>query len=611
MNKGLCLPPLLTAKEVSVGSIKRAEIRSFGDRLYWLEWRPQLQTNVICSLVNGFCFDITSTAYNPASRVHEYGGGAYCVTETEVVFVNAKEQTIYCQNRDGDGLPRVLLERVGCRYGDLVFDSAHSRILCVEEEHGEGVDNRLIAISLVTGQRKVIAQGRDFYAAPTVTAQGHRLAWLSWDLPHMPWQKCDLLEARLDAYGLPLGVSSLGQQNECFVEPRYSPNGVLYCLGNHTGWWNIYRQMPGVLTPVMPISADVGGLSWRLGQCHFDFLDETRLVFGSHHNGQGKLTCLDVDSGFIKSVGPTNHWWRSVCCFNGHLAALGDGVLASDRLLVINAGEAMQVVIESAHLHQSNITIGQHFSYDCHDGECARAIYYPPANSMAGPAPLLVRAHGGPVSASTGAYNAETQYWCQRGYALVDVNYRGSSGYGAEYRQGLYQRWGDLDWRDCEEAAVALVQREFIDSERIAIRGSSAGGLTALNGWRHSRKFKAVTSLYGVTDLQSLALQTHKYERGYLQWLVGDLEQQKENYLKRSPMYEKKPGNGAVMLFQGALDKVVPVDQARHLHQRLRELGHDCEYIEFADEGHGIAKAENRRLQLTAEYEFYQKVLNS
>lgn len=602
---------MLSAQNVAQGSIRRTEVRSRAGRLYWLEWRPQAQSHVICSLVNGVSFDVTTKPYNPASKVHEYGGGAYCVTDADVVFVNAQDQAIYCQNRDAQGQPRLLLARANCRYGDLVFDAAHSRLLCVEEEHGIRVDNRLISISLATGVRQVLAHGRDFYAAPTVNENGDRLAWLSWDLPHMPWQECNLFEARLDAHGLPLETHNLGLPGEAFAEPRYCPNGVLYCLSDRNGWWNIYCVMQGNLASMAPLKADVGGLSWRLGQFHFDFLDAGRLVFGYHHNGQGELACLHVDSGLLQPLAPASHWWRSICCFHGRLAVLGDGVMASDRLLVANAGTCVEVLLESTHKHSSSMTVAQHFSFACHDGGLGHAYFYPPVGPAAARAPLLVRAHGGPVSASTGAYNPETQYWSQRGYALVDVNYRGSSGYGTEYRQSLYQRWGDLDWRDCEAAALALVQEDCVDPDRIAIRGSSAGGLTALNGWRHSSNFKAATSLYGVTDLHSLARQTHKYERGYLQWLVGDLVHQKENYRNRSPVYENKPGKGAVMLFQGVLDKVVPVDQARRLHQRFRGLGRECEYIEFADEGHGISKTENRRLQLKAEYKFYQKVLQS
>lgn len=586
-------PSPITAASLVERAVSLSDLRADAGVLYWNESRPaEAGRQVIVRWEPGHDpVDILPAPYSARTTVHEYGGGAFCVAGGAVYFSNYDDQCLY---RLGD--PRPIAE--GARFADA--DVLGDRLVCVRERHLDGeVVNDIV--ELRDGEMTVVAAGHDFYAAPRFAPDG-RLAWLAWDHPRMPWDGT-LLE--------PGPVA--GGPDESITQPRWSPAGVLHWISDRTGWWNLYREGE----PLQPAQAEFAGPAWVFGDSDYDFLPDGRIV--AHWTGHlGVLGEEPLDVPYTS--------FSSVTAFGDRVAAIAASPTQAPAVVVIDPATSEITVVRQSRptaVDPGYLSTPRRIDFPTTGGRTAHALFYPPAHpTAAGPPgerpPLIVTSHGGPTSQASTALNLRTQFWTSRGFALVDVDYGGSSGYGRAYRRQLDGQWGVVDVDDCVAAARHLAEEGEVDGRRMAIRGSSASGLTTLlaltrgpsgpGSGKHG-VFAAGASLYGVVDLAALATDTHKFEARYLDGLVGPWPEAAEVYRERSPLTHAEELSAPLILFQGLDDKVVPPAQAEVLVAALRRAGLPFAYLTFEGEAHGFRKAETIQRVMEAELSFYGQVL--
>jgi dipeptidyl aminopeptidase/acylaminoacyl peptidase len=601
----------------------------------WLEGRPSEggRTVLVQQPPEGTPRDLSPAPLDLRSRVHEYGGGAYTVIGGAVIYADGKTGAIYTQ-RPGEAPTQLAAPGAHWRFGDLTADPAHGRVLAVAEIHptpdktpsGEHVspENVLVAIDAGTGSVEVLVSGADFYASPAPSPDGRHLAWLSWSHPHMPWDAAALHVAELDEAGRPRSALHVaGDATASAQQPAYAVDGTLYFLfEGGTGAWNLYRLTPdGPSAVSAQPGAELGLPPWQLGVRTWDFLDETAVIAAAISNGETHLSHIDLTSGTSRRLAVPVAQVNHLAARAGRvvlLAGLADrpgGVylleIASGALTPLRT--ALPFSLEPAYVAKA-----QSLSFTTTDDDVAHGFFYAPRNPQAQPRPgerppLVVIAHGGPTAAATPAFNALIQFWTTRGLAVLDVNYRGSTGYGRAFRDRLRGQWGVYDVADCIAGARALAAQGLVDPARVAIRGSSAGGFTALAALAASddggqRVFAAGASLYGVSDLAALARDTHKFEAHYLDALIGPWPARADLYAARSPINHAAQLTCPIVFFQGRDDRVVPLDQAERLVAALAEKHLPAELYVFDDEQHGFRKAATIETVYRTELAFYGRV---
>lgn len=582
-------PSPITAASLVERAVSLSDLRADAGALYWSESRPaEAGRQVIVRWEPGHDpVDILPAPFSARTTVHEYGGGAFCVAGGTVYFSNFDDQGLY---RLGD--PRPIAE--GARFADA--DVLGDRLVCVRERHLDGgVVNDIVEVR--DGVLTVVAAGHDFYAAPRFAPDG-RLAWLAWDHPRMPWDGTVLEPGPASRSG-PIA----GGPDESVTQPKWSPAGALHWISDRTGWWNLYRDGE----PLAPTDAEFAGPAWVFGDSDYDFLPDGRVV--AHWTGHlGVLGEAPLDLPYTS--------FSSVTAFGDQVAAIAASPTEAPAVVVIDPATRGVTVVRQSRptpVDPAYLSTPRRIDFPTTGGRTAHALFYPPANpAAAGPPgerpPLIVTSHGGPTAQASTALNLRTQFWTSRGFALVDVDYGGSSGYGRAYRRQLDGQWGVVDVDDCLAAARHLAGAGEVDGRRMAIRGSSASGLTTLLALTRG-VFAAGASLYGVVDLAALATDTHKFEARYLDGLVGPWPEAAEVYRQRSPLTHADELSAPLIVFQGLDDKVVPPAQAEILVDALRRAGLPFAYLTFDGEAHGFRKAETIQRVMEAELSFYGQVL--
>ena len=616
-------PDLIVAGATSLG-----QVAWDGPDLYWVEMRPDEggRMVVVRRSALGEIDDITPKPFSVRTRVHEYGGGAFLVDNGVVYFSNFADQRLYRQ--DPGSAPRPITPEVPLRYADGVIDRRRGRIICVREDHsgpGEPV-NAIVAVDITgEGPQEVLYSSSDFCSTPRLSPDGASLAWLTWDHPNMPWDGTELLVAAVDEQGR-LGAQRLvaGGKNESIFQPGWSPAGELHFVSDRTGWWNLYRRRGGEIQSLAERTAEFGKPQWTFDSATYGFLDEDRIAccyntLGSWslavlNTGDGSMTALDSgDSGDA----PYSEMGRGdLKADAGRVAFVAGGPAEAMSLVVWEASTGRVEAVRRSHLPDVDdgyLSAPSPVEFPTGDGKTAHAFYYPPANrDYSAPAgekpPLLVKSHGGPTAAASTALDLGIQFWTSRGFAVADVNYGGSTGYGTEYRRRLNGAWGVVDVEDCVSAALYLAERGYADPERLAIDGGSAGGYTTLAALTFRDVFQAGTSLYGVSDLEALAKETHKFESRYLDSLVGPYPERRDLYQERSPINHTHLLSCPLLLLQGLEDEIVPPNQAVMMFEAVRAKGLPTAYLPFEGEQHGFRRAENIKRALEAELYFYSRV---
>lgn len=610
---------LITAKAVGLGP----PIVD-GETLYWLEQRPQEAGRTVLVRLSeaGFAEDVTPAPFNCRSRVHEYGGGAVAVRDGVIVFSNFADNRVYVIEPGSDRQPRALTPEDKLRYADFQIDLPNRRVIAVREDHrvaGEPA-NALVAISLdpgpVPNDGRVLAAGADFYAYPRISPDRRRLAWIDWNHPNMPWDGTRLCIADLRADGRlgPIQVLA-GGDGISVLQPTWAPDGVLHYLSDESGWWNIFRWRQGAPEPAAPMAADFGFPLWSLGTESFGFLKDGRLV--ARYSVDGRACLGLIDGGLLRRIDTPYASTSLPRPLGEDLVLLGAAADRPTELALWRLGEHGARVIaraSSLELDPAMVSTARPIRFPTTGGREAFGYHYPPANGgFIGPdgekPPLIVISHGGPTGAAGSSFSLAIQFWTTRGFAVVDVNYGGSTGHGRAYRARLDGQWGVVDVDDCCAAARYLVEAGEADPDRLIIRGGSAGGFTTLAALTFRDVFRAGASHYGIGDLMALARETHKFESRYLDRLIGPLPEAEALYRERSPIHHAEKLNCPVIFFQGLDDKVVPPNQAETMVAALKAKGIPVAYVPFEGEGHGFRKAENIKTALESELAFYGRVL--
>ncbi|MBX5477341.1 MAG: S9 family peptidase, partial [Clostridia bacterium] len=478
-------------------------------------------------------------------------------------------------------------------------------------------ENTIVAVDLDTGRATVLVSGADFYAAPRLSPDGRKLCWLSWNHPNMPFDGTDLWVADVAPDGS-LGPARhvAGGPDESIFQPEWSPDGVLHFVSDRTGWWNLYRLEEGGPRALAPMEAEFGEPQWVFGLSTYAFAGPDQIVCKYEKNAFAHLATLDLRTGELRRLDLPFTVIQSVRARGRRVCFVGGAPDRPGAVVDLDLGTgAFRELRRSTdvEIDPGYVSVPQAIEFPTQGGRTAHALYYAPRNrDFEAPEgerpPLLVLSHGGPTAHSRPVFNLGLQYWTSRGFAVVDVNYGGSSGYGRAYRDRLKGMWGVVDVDDCVAAALHLAERGLVDRNRLAIRGGSAGGYTTMAALVFRDVFKAGASHFGVSDLETLARDTHKFESRYLDSLVGPYPERRDLYVERSPIHSIDRLSCPMIFFQGLEDRVVPPSQAEAMVAKLREKGIPVAYLAFEGEGHGFRKAENIKRTLEAELYFYSRI---
>ena len=609
----------IAAADLARSAIALNYLQMAGEAPHWVESRPAEGGRyvIVTPAANGEMKELTPQGFNVRTRVHEYGGTPYALSGGAIYFSNFSDQRLYVQ-RPGEA-PAALTPE-GYRYADYEPDKAGARLFCVREDHtGSGEPkNAIVALDTATGGAGTVLFGSsDFVAYPRVSPDGRRMAWITWNHPDMPWDATTLYVADLTTEGLSHVTAIAGGARESVMEPRWDVAGDLYFLSDRSNWWNLYRYADKRVETVFSIEAELGSPLWTLGQANYALTGDGRAIvrygvdardkIGVVSLGSGKLTPLD-----LPFVGLSNLQF----VFPNAAAAIAASPTEEPAVVALDLGTGSHRVLRapaSLRLDTPFIAVAEAIEFPTAGGLAAHAFYYPPTNpEFTAPSgekpPLVVKVHGGPTSHSKPELAMGTQYWTSRGFALLDVNHGGSSGFGRAYRERLKGNWGIVDVGDVVCAVKHLVDKGRVDGSRAAIRGGSAGGFTVLAALAFHDVFKAGANYYGVSDLEALARDTHKFESRYLDRLVAPLPQGRAIYEARAPIRHLEGFKAALITFQGAEDKVVPPDQSRAIVAALKSRGVPVAYIEFEGEQHGFRKADSIVRSLESELAFYGRV---
>ncbi|MGQ9371194.1 prolyl oligopeptidase family serine peptidase [Azospirillum sp. ST 5-10] len=628
----------VTARSLAEGGLGLRDPWRRGDAVFWLEGRPAEggRTVPVRRAADGTAADLLGSGWDVRGRANEYGGGdALYLDDLDgrpaLVFCSGADQALHLVRLDGggpDGAPDggepVPLTRAGRdRFADPLHDAARRRLIAVrerhpEEGHGEP-ETTLVAVPLdgISDGGTVLAAGADFYASPRLSPDGRRLAYLSWDHPNMPWDGTTLWVAELDADGAPGRPAAVaGGAGEAVAQPVWLPDGRLVYVSDRTGWWNLYVWDGGHSRAVLPMAAEFAHPLWVFGIRDLAVVDGRTLACAYTERGTWRLGLVDVGAGTLRTVD------LPFCDLGGlsvdgrtlTFCAAGPATPNGVATLDLDGGAWRTVRLATATPPDpAYVSVAQPIRFPTGDGAEAHAFYYPPVNpAFRAPEgerpPLIVRSHGGPTAATSAAYAAKIQFWTSRGFAVVDVNYRGSTGYGRPYRDALKGMWGLTDVGDCVAAARHLAGAGLADPDRLAIAGSSAGGYTVLCAVTFHRLFRAGASHYGISDLETLATDTHKFEKHYLDSLVGPYPERRDLYAARSPIHHVDRLAVPMVFFQGLQDRVVPPDQAQRMVDAIDAKGLPVAYVTFPDERHGFRKADSIVAALEGELYFYGRV---
>lgn len=629
-------PSPISAQQVVEANDKPVELALQHGNLYWLQLKAEEDGRISLITRQGESeIELTPAPYSARSRIHEYGGGALLVAAQTIFFVHGQDQDIHqCSRTNGAwSAPTPLTAEPHCRYGDFCLDSQRNRLICVRENH-QYVDpeypypeNELVAIDLSNGQQRILQHQADFYAAPRISPCGQQLCWLSWDHPHMPWDSSYLNLAALTSDGnLRNHQIIAGGESESVLQPEWDCQSRLHFISDRNGWWNIYRHHKTAAINLSPRDREFGRPPWALGQRTYA-INQNQQIAASYFD-QGEWFLALLTAGKVKTIAGPYADIKSLCMDEKNIHFIASFSDRPDCIISLDLASHRSVHKSFTNIEnlQALISVPQNVRFKSKDQTTVQGfLYLPkstnPSTDINAKPPLIIKTHGGPTACTYSSLDLSIQFWTSRGFAVFDINYRGSSGFGRQFRQKLYGHWGKFDVEDCIAAAEFLMAKNVVNPQQLIIRGHSAGGFTTLCALTFSNRFNAGASLYGICDLERLSAQCHKFESHYVEQLIGlcksdsrhnlsKSDAQKNPYKKSSPLFSAQQLSCPVIFFQGLKDKVVPPNQSQLIFQQLKSNHIATAYMEFPEEGHGFRRAENITACLNAELYFYRKIFN-
>lgn len=618
----------ITAEMVAEGTTSTINMLIDRDTTYWCEMRPKNKGRytIVKRDSTGNMQDVTPPDFNVRSFVHEYGGGAFTVDNGLIYASNAADNKIYLIKPNANPVPltqgQVAIEHEGhhrckgTRFADMHVTSPG--IVAVGEHHepGQPVENFLALIDKSTGTYKKIASGYDFYSSPAISPDEKKIAWICWNHPNMPWTHTELWLADFNSKGeLENPQCIAGDIPESIVQPQWSPDNILYFVTDRDkGWWNLHRYFEGKIENICPMEAEAAEPLWIFQRSTYAFLNN-HILFTFNHEGKWHLGILNPATKEWKKLKRESNTIHQVRSGKGFAQFLEGYAAKEEALIQIDDAPGLPAKIlqqKKCAIEDKYISIPQHISFPS-GNRTAYGFYYPPQNidyrapSKEKP-PLVVMIHGGPTAQTKGAFTLQRQYWTSQGFAILDVNYGGSTGYGREYRDLLTNNWGIVDVEDCVNGAKYLVEQGFVDKNKLVIRGGSAGGYTTLAALAFQKTFKAGASYYGVADITALANDTHKFEQRYMEQLVGKYPEEKATWESRSPINSVDQIKSPLIIFQGENDPIVPKNQAIMIYEALKSKGITVELHIYPGEEHGFRQAIHIIHSLKREADFYREV---
>jgi dipeptidyl aminopeptidase/acylaminoacyl peptidase len=613
----------LTAEALADSQIRFENLRSVDGELYWTQNVPSAggAHGVFRLGADGAAIAVVPATRNVRTRVHEYGAAPYLIAGQSAYYSQFGDQRLY--RVDPGGEPEALTPQ-GYRYADGVpvrgADAAVTNLVFVREDHTDPrtVRNALVRIRLPAGGAgEVLFADSDFVAYPRVSPDGRRLAFITWNHPHMPWDATTLMVAKIGDSRLTETVTVAGGPAESVLEPQWDADGTLYFVSDRSGFWNLYAWDGEQVRPVWPRAAEFASPLWQLGQANYALLGNSRALARFGEGGIDRLAVIDLRRGAARLLDlPYVHYDQLTRIDADTVALVAGSARVPQAIVRIKASSGQCETMRAAGvpmLAPAAVSVAVPIEFPVTAGRHAHAFYYAPLNPVFdAPAgelpPLLTLVHGGPTTQATPAYSPAVQYWTSRGFAVVDVNYGGSSGFGRAYRRELQGNWGVVDVADVVAAARYLSGTGQADPLRTAIRGGSAGGFTVLLALCTSDVFRAGADYYGISDMTALANDTHKFESRYLDSLIGPLPQAQAIYDSRSPLHHLDGFKVPLLVLQGADDPVVPPNQSELIVNALRARHAPVAYVLFAAEGHGFRKPQNIIRSLQSELSFYGQV---
>jgi dipeptidyl aminopeptidase/acylaminoacyl peptidase len=599
-----------------------SEPRAEGGVRWWLEGRPDEggRQALIRRNPDGSTVRLTPEGFNARSRVHEYGGAATLISGDIVVVSDFTTGRLQRVTAPGELTP-ITPDRAW-RFADAIHDAARNRLIAIREEHdpeavarhGEWI-NDLVAIDLASGEVTALRGGADFYAAPRLSPDGTTLAWTEWHHPNLPWDGTELYTAPITAAG-DLGEASLvaGSAHDWVSQPRWSPAGVLHFVAEPGDWMNLHRVVDGRIEAVAEMAAEFGSPEWQFGNATYGFLDGGEILAVARSGGRDRLLRLDLDGSHPQIDLP--------------FTEIGALAIEGDRAVMRAASPIEPAVIVEITLDgrievlrratpfvpdPADVSIARHVEFPTVGERTAFGNFYAPTSQRfegqpGERPPLIVTSHGGPTSGAYSGFATGIQLFTSRGYAVLDVDYGGSTGFGKAYRKRLEGQWGIVDVDDCVAGADWLAEQGLVDGHRMAIRGGSASGFTTLAALAFRRTFRAGTTYFGIGDLRAFVKDTHKFESRYLESLVGPWPDTKQRYLDRSPSLHAEQITVPVLVQQGAEDRVVPASEAERIVDALFERRVPHAYLLFPGEDHGFRGKDAIIRSFGAELSFYAQV---
>ncbi|QYK06634.1 S9 family peptidase [Shewanella zhangzhouensis] len=608
----------LTAEDVYASSDELIELRAVGDLMYFSEFDGKSGNTGIKRLeADGSVSQVVPAEFNVGSRVHEYGGGDFLGIGQSLFATGKSDQLFY---RFAPNQAPLALTPNGTRHGDCISYPKGSRIICVREDHRQqgSPAASLVTINLnFAGEGDTFVAGHDFISSPSINGDNTQLAWLTWEHPAMPWDNTRLWLGELDRKGRLHSSRVVAGEggNVAVTQPSFGPDGRLYFIADYDDWWNLYRLGDdGKPERLYQKNADFAGPAWRLGERTYAFESENSLIASYVHNGEAGLIRLDLQTGHAEDIAVDFGEIKQLTGGKDAVYFIGSKVTTEKGIYRVS-GRGVELVYAPRLmvLDPRFISRAQSISFATADNMRAWGYFYWPRNpafkglSDTRP-PLLVKLHGGPTAKANLAYRGDIQYWTSRGFAVLDLNFRGSSGFGRAYRQSLYGNWGKADVEDAVNAARFLVKKGWVNGDEMAITGASAGGLTALSALAYDDTFKAAVSRAGISDIEQLAGETHKFEKTYLDQLIGPLASHRALYRERSPVYQLERLKEPLLLLQGLQDTVVLPNQALTIYEALEKNQIPAALLTFADENHNHWKNANLVKALEYELGFYGQV---